>query len=107
MMEDETDDEADEPVEKLERSETFKEQTKEQTKEIHEPQTSQTQQTQKPTQSLRVDSQKIDLLIDTISEMVTLNIKMAQHVEQTQDTQLEDLSLELGSLLQTLRNNVM
>lgn len=70
-------------------------------------QDSQVQQLQKPSQSLRVDSQKIDLLIDTISEMVTLNIKMAQHVEHTQDTQLEDLSLELSSLLQTLRNNVM
>jgi len=62
---------------------------------------------QTPSQSLRVDSAKIDLLIDTISEMVIANAKIARYVEQNYDADLEEVSLELETLLETLRNNVM
>ncbi|DAB29813.1 MAG TPA: hypothetical protein CFH84_07635 [Sulfurimonas sp. UBA12504] len=56
---------------------------------------------------MRVDSAKIDLLIDTISEMVIANAKITRYVAQNNDADLEEVSLELETLLETLRNNVM
>ena len=58
-------------------------------------------------QSLRVDSFKIDLLIDTISEMVIANAKISKSVEQYADTELEEVVLHFETLLEELRNNVM
>jgi len=58
-------------------------------------------------QSLRVDSSKIDLLIDTISEMVITNAKIAAYVDQYNDAELEEVSMQFESLLDELRNNVM
>ena len=60
-----------------------------------------------PSQSLRVDSQKIDSLIDIISEMVIANAKIARHVDEHFNTELEEISLEFDALLQQLRDNVM
>jgi two-component system chemotaxis sensor kinase CheA len=60
-----------------------------------------------PAQSLRVDSQKIDSLIDIISEMVIANAKIARHVEENFNVELEEISLEFDALLQQLRDNVM
>ena len=59
------------------------------------------------TQSLRVDSSKIDSLIDIISEMVIVNAKISRHVEQNFDPDLEEVSLEFDSLLEQLRDSVM
>ncbi|MFA6195493.1 MAG: chemotaxis protein CheA [Sulfurimonas sp.] len=58
-------------------------------------------------QSLRVDSSKIDILIDTISEMVIANAKINRYVEKYADVEFEEISIELGTLLEELRNNVM
>ena len=58
-------------------------------------------------QSLRVDSSKIDSLIDIISEMVIVNAKISRHVEQNFDPDLEEVSLEFDSLLEQLRDSVM
>ena len=59
------------------------------------------------THSLRVDSSKIDSLIDIISEMVIVNAKISRHVEQNFDPDLEEVSLEFDSLLEQLRDSVM
>ncbi|MBU1658040.1 chemotaxis protein CheA [bacterium] len=58
-------------------------------------------------QSLRVDSSKIDTLIDTISEMVIANARINRYVEKYADADLEEVCIELGTLLEELRNNVM
>jgi two-component system chemotaxis sensor kinase CheA len=60
-----------------------------------------------PSQSLRVDSAKIDTLIDTISEMVIANARINKYIEKYTDADLEEVSIELGGLLEELRNNVM
>ena len=60
-----------------------------------------------PSQSLRVDSSKIDSLIDIISEMVIVNAKISRHAEQNVDPDLEEVSLEFDTLLEQLRDNVM
>lgn len=66
-----------------------------------------TKQASNPAQSLRVDSGKIDLLIDTISEMVIANARINKYIEKYADADLEEVSIELGTLLEELRNNVM
>ncbi len=58
-------------------------------------------------QFLRVDSSKIDILIDTISEMVIANAKINRYVEENSAVELEEISIELSTLLEGLRNNVM
>lgn len=58
-------------------------------------------------QSLRVDSTKVDVLIDTISEMVITNAKIAIYVNQSEDNELEEASLQFEALLEELRNSVM
>lgn len=60
-----------------------------------------------PAQSLRVDSSKIDSLIDIISEMVIVNAKIARHAERHADAELEEVSLEFDALLEQLRDSVM
>jgi two-component system chemotaxis sensor kinase CheA len=67
----------------------------------------QTKQTSNPAQSLRVDSGKIDTLIDTISEMVIANARINKYIEKYADADLEEVSMELAALLEELRSNVM
>lgn len=47
-------------------------------------------------QSLRVNSTKIDLIIDTISEMVITNAKISNLVQQYDNTELEEASVFSG-----------
>jgi two-component system, chemotaxis family, sensor kinase CheA len=56
---------------------------------------------------LRVDFQKIDILINQVSEMVIANAKIAQLSEKYDDTDLEETTTYLSEMLDTLRDAIM
>ena len=56
---------------------------------------------------LRVDFQKIDLLINQVSEMVIANAKIAKLAEKYDDTDLEETTTSLGEMLDVLRDGIM
>ena len=57
--------------------------------------------------SLRVDSSKVDLLINKMGEMVIQNAKLMQHAEQNANEDLEEVSEGMSSLLEEIREAVM
>jgi two-component system chemotaxis sensor kinase CheA len=61
----------------------------------------------KPSSSLRVDSNKIDLLINYMSEIVIANSKILTLVEQEDNTELEEASSRMKELLESVRDGIM
>lgn len=61
----------------------------------------------KPSSSLRVDSEKIDLLINSMSEMVIANSKIINLVEQEENTELEEATYRMKELLENVRDGIM
>ncbi len=57
--------------------------------------------------SLRVDSMKIDQLINQISEMVIANAKITQIASDKEDTDLEEAANVLTDMLEDVRNGIM
>ncbi len=62
---------------------------------------------QKASATLRVDSSKIDLLINKIGEMVIQNAKLLQMAEDRADEDIEDLATTMNELLEDVRNGIM
>lgn len=56
---------------------------------------------------LRVDFQKIDLLINQLSEMVTTHAKIAQMCERYEDSDLEEETATFSGMLDTFRDTLM
>lgn len=61
----------------------------------------------KQTSSLRVDSSKVDLLINKMGEMVIQNAKLTQLAELNNDDDLEEVSSGITVLLEEVREAVM
>ncbi|MCK4874744.1 MAG: chemotaxis protein CheA, partial [Sulfurimonas sp.] len=61
----------------------------------------------KPSSSLRVDSNKIDLLINYMSEIVIANSKILTLVEEEENTELEEASGRMKELLEGVRDGIM
>ena len=61
----------------------------------------------KPSASLRVDSNKIDLLINYMSEIVIANSKISTLVEQEDNVELEEASGRMKELLEYVRDGIM
>ena len=63
----------------------------------------------KPSTSLRVDSDKIDLLINSMSEMVIANSKIISLVEEEgeENTELEETAYRMRELLESVRDGIM
>lgn len=61
----------------------------------------------KKTSSLRVDSSKVDLLINKMGEMVIQNAKLTQLAELNEDDDLEEVSSGITVLLEEVREAVM
>ncbi|MCK5295133.1 MAG: Hpt domain-containing protein, partial [Arcobacteraceae bacterium] len=59
------------------------------------------------TSTLRVDSYKIDLLINRMGEMVIQNSKLIQMAEDRADDDLEELAETMNDLLEEVRDGVM
>ena len=57
--------------------------------------------------SLRVDSSKVDQLINQISEMVIANAKIAQRADQLDDTDLDEATTIMTDMLEEVRSSVM
>jgi two-component system chemotaxis sensor kinase CheA len=57
--------------------------------------------------SLRVDSSKIDKIINQISEMVIANAKITQYAINTKDSDFEESVTEMSEMLQEIRDGVM
>jgi len=57
--------------------------------------------------SLRVDSSKVDSLINQISEMVIANAKISQRADQLDDTFLSESATILSDMLEEVRSSVM
>ena len=57
--------------------------------------------------SLRVDSSKVDQLINQISEMVIANAKIAQRADQLDDTDLDEATTIMTDMLEDVRSSVM
>jgi len=57
--------------------------------------------------SLRVDSSKVDQLINQISEMVIANAKIAQRADQLDDTDLNEATTIMTDMLEEVRSSVM
>lgn len=57
--------------------------------------------------SLRVDSSKVDQLINQISEMVIANAKIAQRADQLEDTELSESTTIMSDMLEDVRSSVM
>lgn len=57
--------------------------------------------------SLKVDSSKIDKLINQISEMVIVNAKISQHAISTKNSVLEESVIDMSEILEEVRNGVM
>ena len=62
---------------------------------------------EKKSLSLRVDSSKIDRLINQISEMVIANAKISQISDNQENTELEEASTVMSDMLEEIRNSVM
>ena len=65
------------------------------------------QKAKKPSSSLRVDSTKIDLLINHMSEMVIANSKILTLIEDEENTELEEASNHMRSLVESVRDGIM
>jgi two-component system chemotaxis sensor kinase CheA len=63
--------------------------------------------TQNKSFSLRVDSSKVDILINLISEMVIANAKVTQIANTDENTELQEASDTLTAMLEEIRTNVM
>jgi len=61
----------------------------------------------KQSSSLRVDSSKIDLLINYMSEIVIANSKILNLVEKEDNTELEESAYRMKELLEHVRNGIM
>ena len=57
--------------------------------------------------SLRVDSTKVDQLINQVSEMVIANAKITQIASDKEDSDLEEASNVLTDMLEEVRNGIM
>ncbi|MCD4668133.1 MAG: Hpt domain-containing protein, partial [Sulfurimonas sp.] len=57
--------------------------------------------------SLRVDSSKVDQLINQISEMVIANAKIAQRADELDDADLSESTLIMTDMLEEVRSSVM
>ena len=57
--------------------------------------------------SLRVDSSKVDQLINQISEMVIANAKIAQRADMLDDTDLDEATTIMTDMLEDVRSSVM
>lgn len=57
--------------------------------------------------SLRVDSSKIDQLINQISEMVIANAKIAQRADMLDDNDLSEATTVMSEMLESVRSSVM
>lgn len=57
--------------------------------------------------SLRVDSSKIDVLINQISEMVIANAKITQYAHETQDNDFSEAVTIMSDMLEEIRDGVM
>lgn len=57
--------------------------------------------------SLRVDSTKVDQLINEISEMVIANAKITQIATDSEDSDLEEAANVLTDMLENVRNGIM
>jgi two-component system, chemotaxis family, sensor kinase CheA len=60
-----------------------------------------------PTTSLRVDSSKVDKLINQISEMVIANAKITQYALNTTDNDLEEAVHVMSTMLEEVRDGIM
>ncbi|WP_457749559.1 chemotaxis protein CheA [Sulfurimonas sp.] len=65
------------------------------------------QKEQKKSFSLRVDSSKIDQLINQISEMVIANAKVTQRADMLEDNELSESATILTDMLEEIRTGVM
>jgi len=63
--------------------------------------------TQSKSFSLRVDSSKIDILINQISEMVIANAKISQKAEALDNDELSESATVLSDMLEEIRTGVM
>lgn len=57
--------------------------------------------------SLRVDSQKVDNLINKMSEMVIKNAQLANYAMTNEDEALEEMTNEMSALLEDVRDDIM
>lgn len=57
--------------------------------------------------SLRVDSSKVDLLINQVSEMVIANAKINQYALKSNDPELEETVETMSEMLEEIRNGIM
>ena len=69
--------------------------------------TKQVKKEQKKSFSLRVDSSKIDQLINQISEMVIANAKVTQRADILDDNELSESAMILTDMLEEIRTGVM
>ena len=88
------------PVQEIQNIETPKET-------IHEIKESTIYKATVKSSTLRVDSTKIDLLINKMGEMVIQNSKLAQMAEDKADDDLEELATSMTNLLEEIRDGVM
>jgi two-component system chemotaxis sensor kinase CheA len=58
-------------------------------------------------QSLRVDSTKVDRLINQISEMVIANAKIIEYTQDKEDTELQEAVTIMSEMLEEVRNGIM
>ena len=78
-----------------------------QEKPVTKTETKNEQETVNKSFSLRVDSSKVDLLINKMGEMVIQNAKLMQHAEQNANEDLEEVSEGMSALLEEIREAVM
>lgn len=78
-----------------------------QTKKIEEVEEESIPRIQKSSSTLRVDSYKIDLLINKMGEMVIQNSKLLQMAEDRMDEDIEELATTMNELLEQVRDGVM
>ena len=60
-----------------------------------------------PSMSLRVDSSKIDILINQISEMVIANAKITQYAQGTKDNDFAEAVTVMSDMIEEIRDGVM
>jgi two-component system chemotaxis sensor kinase CheA len=78
-----------------------------QTQKIEEVEEESIPRMQKSSSTLRVDSYKIDLLINKMGEMVIQNSKLLQMAEDRMDEDIEELATTMNELLEQVRDGVM
>jgi two-component system, chemotaxis family, sensor kinase CheA len=78
-----------------------------QTQKIEEVEEESIPRIQKSSSTLRVDSYKIDLLINKMGEMVIQNSKLLQMAEDRMDEDIEELATTMNELLEQVRDGVM